>query len=87
MFDAPNYENRFYIYESDVLYAFSVPMVYGLGSRYYLNVKYELNKNFSFWLKLAQTVYADDRNSISSNNEEITGRRKTDFRFLLRWKF
>ncbi len=87
IFDAPNYENRIYIYERDVLYAFSVPMSYGVGTRYYFNAKYELNKNLSFWLKLVQTVYSDNRNTISSNNEEIKGKRKTDLRFLLRWKF
>ena len=87
MFDAQNFENRFYIYEKDVLYAFSVPMIYGLGTRYYVNLNYDVGRNLSFWLKLAQTVYADDRQVISSNNEEISGNRKTDFRFLIRWKF
>ncbi len=87
VFDAPKYANRLYIYESDVLYAFSVPMAYGLGTRYYLNARYTLNRHLSLWLKLAQTVYADDRDTISSNNEAIDGKRKTDFRFLVRWKF
>ncbi|MFV0391642.1 MAG: hypothetical protein ACK5KP_07160 [Paludibacteraceae bacterium] len=87
IFDAQNYENRLYTYEKDVLYAFSVPMNYGLGSRYYVNLRYELSENLSFWFKLAQTVYADDRVTISSSNEEIQGNRKTDFRFLMRLKF
>ena len=82
-FDAPNYNNRFYTYEKDVLYAFSIPMYYGQGSRYYLNLKYELNRNLSFWLKLAQTTYSDSREIISSGNEQIQGNRKTDLRFLL----
>lgn len=82
-FDAPNYNNRFYTYEKDVLYAFSIPMYYGQGSRYYLNLKYELNRNLSFWLKLAQTTYSDSRETISSGNEQIQGNRKTDLRFLL----
>ncbi len=87
IFDAQNYNNRIYVYERDVLYAFSVPMNYGLGSRYYLNLRYDLGESLSFWLKFAQTVYADGRTSQSSGNEEILGNRKTDFRFLLRWKF
>lgn len=87
VFDAQNYDNRIYVYEQDVLYAFSVPMVYGMGMRYYLSLKYDVLKNLSFWLKFAQTVYADDRETISSGNEEISGKRKTDFRFLIRWKF
>jgi hypothetical protein len=86
-FDAVDYENRFYSYEKDVLYAFSIPLYYGLGSRYYLNLKYELNKSLSFWFKIAQTVYADDRESVSSGNETIVGNRKTDLRFMLKWEF
>ncbi len=86
VFDAQNFNNRIYVYERDVLYAFSVPMNYGLGSRYYLNVRYDLGESLSFWVKLAQTVYADGRTSQSSGNEEIPGNRKTDIRFLLRWR-
>ena len=43
-FDATNYENRFYSYEKDVLYAFSIPMYFGLGTRFYMNFKYDLCK-------------------------------------------
>ena len=87
VFDAQDFENRFYTYERDVLYAFSVPMNYGLGTRYYLNLRYDAGKNLSLWLKLAQTVYADYRTTVSSGNEEIQGNRKSDFRFLVKWKF
>jgi len=86
-FDALNYENRFYSYEKDVLYAFSIPMYFGLGNRYYLNFQYELNKRLSLYFKFAQTVYADDREIVSSGNETIIGNRKTDIRFLLKWEF
>jgi hypothetical protein len=86
-FDATDYENRFYSYEKDVLYAFSIPMYYGQGSRCYLNLQYDLTKKITLWFKIAQTIYADDRESLSSGNEAISGNRKTDVRFLLRWKF
>jgi len=86
-FDALKYENRLYSYEKDVLYAFSIPMYFGLGNRYYLNFQYEMNKRLSLWFKIAQTVYADDREAVSSGNETITGNRKTDARFLLKWEF
>ncbi|NDP19964.1 MAG: helix-hairpin-helix domain-containing protein [Paludibacter sp.] len=86
-FDAVNYENRFYSYEKDVLYAFSIPMYYGQGSRYYLNLQYELNSKLSVWFKIAQTVYADDRELLSSGNETLAGNRKTDVRFMLKWNF
>lgn len=87
IFDAQNYANRIYVYEQDVLYAFSIPMVYGKGSRYYLNLQYDITKKLSVWFKFTQTVYADERETISNGNEEITGNKKTDLRFLLRWKF
>jgi len=85
-FDATNYENRFYSYEKDVLYAFSIPMYFGLGTRFYMNLKYELNRNLSLWFKIAQTVYADDRESLSSGNETISGNKKTDMRLMLKWE-
>lgn len=86
VFDAPDYDNRFYTYEKDILYAFSIPMFYGKGSRYYLNLRYEFNKNLAFWFKIGQTSYLD-KSTIGSGLEEIEGNTKTDVRFLLRWKF
>jgi hypothetical protein len=86
-FDATDYENRFYSYEKDILYAFSIPMYFGLGSRYYLNLQYDLTKRISLWFKIAQTVYADDRETLSSGNETILGNRKTDVRLLVKWEF
>jgi hypothetical protein len=86
-FDAVNYDNRFYPYERDVLYAFSIPMYYGKGSRYYLNLRYDLNNHVSCWFKIARTVYANDRESIGNGNETISGNSKTDMRFLFKWEF
>ncbi|MDR0812016.1 MAG: helix-hairpin-helix domain-containing protein [Paludibacter sp.] len=86
-FDAENYNNRFTLYEKDVLYAFSIPMFYGKGSRYYFNLKYEAGRRLAVWLKIAQTAYADDRETISSGTEKINGNRKTDFRVVVRYKF
>lgn len=85
MFHTDTYDNRIYIYENDVLYAFSNPISYGSGCRYYLNLKYSLKQWFSIWFKVAQTVYADNRTSIGSSHDKISGNRKTDFRLLLRF--
>jgi len=86
-FDAEDYENRIHSYEKDILYAFSIPMNYGIGSRYYLNLKYDFRKNISFWFKFAQTIYADDREKTGSGNDEIEKNRRTTARILMRWKF
>jgi len=82
-FDTESYDNRFYAYEKDVLYAFSIPMYYGTGSRFYTNLNYTFNKHFSLWFKFAYTRY-HNRESISSGNETITGNHKTDLKLVLR---
>jgi len=87
LFDATDYNNRFYLYEKDILYAFAIPSFYGTGLRYYLNLKYELSKKCNIWFKIAQTKYGDNRLSIGSGNEEISGHKKTDMRFMLSYQF
>lgn len=86
-FDAKEYDNRIYCYERDVLHAFSIPMNYGLGSRCYLNVKYNVCEQLSLWLKIAQTVYADGREEMGSGADRIPGNRRTTVRAMLRWSF
>lgn len=86
-FDAKAYDNRLYTYEKDVLYAFSIPALYGTGGRYYLNVRYEISKQLTLWFKIAQTVYTDDRETVGSGNDERKGNRSTDLRFLVKWEF
>lgn len=87
MFDAVEYNNRMYAYENDILYAYSLPVFYGLGNRIYFNLRYEPNRHLSCWFKLAQTTYSDERESIGNGDDEIAGNRKTDFRFLIKWVF
>ena len=57
-FYAPQFDNRFYLYENDVLYAFSIPMQYGIGARYYLNWRYKVTKWLSLYLRFSQTAYS-----------------------------
>lgn len=85
-FDAMNYENRFYTYEKDVLYAFSVPMLYGKGCRYYLNLKYAPMHNLSLYFKIGQTVYSN-KETVGTDLEEIQGNRKTDMRLVVKYHF
>jgi len=87
IFDAVDYDNRIYTYEKDVLNSFSSPNFSGLGSRYYVNLKYSLTRNISVWLKFSQNIFADDRESIGSENELISGNKKTEIKCLIRWKF
>lgn len=56
-FDAREWTNRIYIYEHDVLYAYAMPFVYGIGGRFLLNARYKINDTFSLYLRLSETVY------------------------------
>ena len=56
-FDARKWNNRIYAYENDVLYAYSIPNVYGLGGRFWLNARYKINDTFSLYLRVSETIY------------------------------
>jgi hypothetical protein len=81
MFDAKEWDNRIYIYENDVLYAYAIPFVYGLGGRFWLNARYKINDTFSVYLRVSETVYQQ----AWANAHDKHGTR-TDVHALLRVK-
>jgi hypothetical protein len=58
-FDAREWNNRVYMYENDVLYAYAIPFVYGLGGRFSLNARYKINDTFALYLRVSETVYQE----------------------------
>lgn len=80
-FDARRWENRIYLYEHDVLYAFSIPATYGLGGRVYFCMKWQIIKQLALYLKASETVYAS-----SWAKEHDKARTRTDVHLLLRVK-
>lgn len=86
VFNTDSYDARLYAYESDVLYAYSIPAYYYKGTRTYLLLKYRLYKNIDLWFRVSQTWYSD-KELISSGLEEIQGHTKTDVHAQLRLKF
>jgi hypothetical protein len=58
-FDAREWNNRVYMYENDVLYAYQIPFVYGLGGRFWLNARYKINDMFSVYLRVSATIYQE----------------------------
>lgn len=86
VFDADSYDARLYTYESDVLYAFSIPAFAEKGSRAYLLFRLRATKKIDIWARIAHTWY-DNRSSIGSGLDIIEGNSKTDLKLQLRWKF
>jgi hypothetical protein len=85
-FDTDDFDTRIYAYENDVLYAFSVLPYFGQGMRYYFNLSYKINRNFSVWLRFSQT-YFSDREIISSGLGQIDGRTRSEVKIQVRAKF
>ncbi len=88
-FDAREWNNRIYCYEHDVLYAFSIPSVYGLGGRAYVCLRWQIIPQLALYFRLSETVYARDwyiekypKSQITNNKSQIPSR--TDIHLLLR---
>ncbi len=85
IFDAKDYNARIYAYESDVLYSFSVPALYGKGMRVYLLGKVKLFNALTLYARIGRTIYSD-RDEIGSGLTLIEGNHKTDLKVEMIWK-
>ena len=78
-FDARNWDNRVYIHENDVLYAWSIPSLYGQGGRFYLNLRWRIIDQLLLYLKVSETVY-----SRAWATQRDISQTRTDIHLLLR---
>lgn len=85
-FSTDSWNTRIYAYESDVLYAFSIPGYSGTGTRIYLLAKWDVARGVDLWLRWGQWYYTD-RKVISSGTAQIDSNRRNDFTAQLRWQF
>lgn len=86
VFDTDGYDVRFYAYENDLLYAFSIPAYYHQGARFYLNLKYRPSRNLQLELRYAQT-YWHNQESFGSGVTEIDGQRRSEVKAQIRYRF
>lgn len=86
-FNAENYANRMFAYETDALGFFMMPQYYGKGHRYVLTVNWHILTYLQFSIKWAQTYYTDGRKTIGSGLETIEGRHQSILRTTLYWQF
>jgi hypothetical protein len=85
IFDTDSYDSRIYAYESDILYAFSIPAYYSKGTRMYVNLKYTFKDFMDIWIKYSQTYYSD-KNVISSGLTQINGNTKSEIKVQVKIK-
>ncbi len=86
LFYTDSYNARIYAYESDVLYAFSIPAYFSRGSRFYVTMKYKVKRGVDLWLRYARWHY-DDRQVISSGLEQINAPHRSEIKVQLRLRF
>ncbi len=84
-FKTGDYDSRIYAYENDLLYQFSVPALYGEGIRSYVTGKVKICEKTEFWFKLSQTRFFGV-SGIGSGNSLISGNKRTEVKFQIRFR-
>jgi hypothetical protein len=80
LFDTDDYDNRQYSYEKDVIYSFSIPALFGRGSRTYIMAQLNIIRNLDLWIKYSKTRYSDKK-----QDEKSQG--KSEIKMELRYAF
>lgn len=86
LFGTDDYDSRQYVYERDVLYAFSFPAYYDRGIRHYLLVRYEASRHLDLWLRWARTDLTNQP-TIGSALDETSVPHKSEVKVQVRWRF
>lgn len=86
IFDTDGFNVRYYNFENDLLYNFSIPAYFNEGTRFYVNVRYRGIRNLMIEARYAQT-YWNNQTSFSSGNDEIQGQLNSEIKMQLRYRF
>ena len=85
-FNTDNWYTRQYIYEKDLLFAYSVPSFYGEGFRFFVYVNWQISRVVSWWIKPSYTIYSD-RDFVGSGLDETEGNTRFGIRTQMRIRF
>lgn len=86
LFSVPDWENRIYSYEREVLYQFRTFMMYGKGVRLYAVARLKPTHNTDLWLRYS-TVRYTDRKTTGEGLRLIQGPSKGEAKIELRVRF
>jgi len=86
LFGTDDYDSRQYVYERDVLYAFSFPAYFNYGVRHYLLAQYNLSRHLDIWVRWARTNYTN-QTTVGSDLDQISAPHKTEVKLQARWRF
>ena len=86
LFETDDFDNAQYVYENDVLYAFSIPAYNGRGVRSYAMIRYDPVRNMSLWLRYARFSFRD-RDTVGAGLEASDTNTSSEIKLMLRLKF
>ena len=86
LFGTDDYDSRQYVYERDVLYAFSFPAYFNRGIRHYLLAQYSLSRQLDVWVRWARTDLSNQE-TVGSDLDQINAPHKTEVKVQARWRF
>ena len=86
LFHTDDYSSRIYSYEKNILYVYNRQSFFGKGFRLSLAFDWNITRRLMVSAHSATTHYSD-RKTIGSGEETIEASDKTDFYFLMRWRF
>ncbi len=86
LFDTDGYAVRFYAYENNLLYTFSIPPYYNRGMRFYLNCRYRLTRALALEGRYEQTYWTNEP-TVGSGTEETDRPTRSMVSVQMRYKF
>lgn len=86
LFGTDDYDSRQYVYERDVLYAFSFPAYFNRGVRHYVLAQYSLSRHLDIWVRWARTDLTN-QDTVGSDLDQIDASHKTEVKVQARWRF
>ncbi|GAB2550146.1 helix-hairpin-helix domain-containing protein [Spirosoma aerophilum] len=86
LFGTDDYDSRQYVYERDVLYAFSFPAYFDRGVRHYVLAQYNLSRHLDIWVRWARTDLTN-QDTIGSGLDQIDASHKSEVKVQARWRF
>lgn len=85
-YQTDNYDSRIYAYESNILYAFSIPAYYSTGIRGYFNARWRVARNLTLEGRYAITYRPLD-DEISSSYNKVEGNKIHEVKAQMRLRF
>ncbi len=86
LFDTDGYAVRFYAYENNLLYTFSIPPYYNQGMRFYINGRYRLTRALNLEARYEQT-YWNNQETVGSSGEETDRPTRSLVSMQVRYRF